>query len=112
MKQCLIWRGLVVNGYGRIHAHGRARLAHHIAYERLHGPIPFGLTIDHLCSNKLCQNANHLEAVTLSVNTKRMWVIRSYINEQLRNHKQTIKKYGLLTDLGRKTYKIEHWLNN
>lgn len=34
------------------------------AYEQVHGPIPAGLEIDHLCFNTRCVNVDHLEAVT------------------------------------------------
>ncbi len=47
-------------GYGRV----GSELAHRRAYEAVHGPIPEGLWIDHLCGNRLCCNVDHLEAVT------------------------------------------------
>lgn len=47
------------------------KLAHRIAYELFVGPIPDGLTIDHLCRNKGCVNPSHLEAVTQRVNNYR-----------------------------------------
>jgi hypothetical protein len=50
---------------------GKRRLAHRVAYELAVGPIPEGLTLDHLCRVTLCVNPAHLEAVTQGVNTLR-----------------------------------------
>ncbi len=71
---CWLWVGAKFQkGYGR---YGRASkrgtaLAHRVAYERWVGPIPSGLTIDHLCNNKACVNPAHLEPVTLRENRRR-----------------------------------------
>ena len=46
-------------------------LAHRFAYETFVGPIPEGLTIDHLCRIRHCVNPEHLEAVTDRVNILR-----------------------------------------
>ncbi len=70
---CWIWTGtLTAKGYGRISRskHNRHR-AHRWAYEYFKGPIPEGLTIDHLCSVKACVNPEHLEAVTNEENIAR-----------------------------------------
>lgn len=50
---------------------GQNRLAHRWAYEYFNGPIPAGLTIDHLCCRTRCGNPGHLDAVTMKENILR-----------------------------------------
>ena len=45
--------------------------AHRYIYEMLVGPIPEGLTIDHLCRNRRCVRPLHLEPVTRRENIQR-----------------------------------------
>lgn len=59
------------NGYGRLSWAGVERLAHRLSYEMHTGPIPPGLTIDHLCKTTGCVNPAHLEAVPIRVNILR-----------------------------------------
>lgn len=68
---CLRWTGAKTDGYGQIQFNGRLTFAHRIAYELKRGPIPAGLTIDHLCRVRACVNPDHMEAVTTRVNTLR-----------------------------------------
>jgi hypothetical protein len=69
---CWLWTGTITNRYGRFFlAHGRMTPAHRWAYESLVGPIPEGLTIDHLCRNPPCVNPDHLEPVTVQENVRR-----------------------------------------
>jgi hypothetical protein len=49
----------------------RTILAHRLAWKLANGPIPDGLQIDHVCRNRACINADHLEAVTASENVRR-----------------------------------------
>lgn len=71
---CWIWLGVRASqgqGYGRRTINGTKVYVHRWAYERFVGPIPDGLTIDHLCRNSLCCNPDHLEVVTGRENTLR-----------------------------------------
>jgi hypothetical protein len=69
---CWVWiKARERRGYGLFRHDGKTWLAHRWAYERLVGPIPEGLTLDHLCQNTSCVNPAHLEPVTRSENTRR-----------------------------------------
>lgn len=59
------------NGYGRITVDGSARMIHRWVWENLRGPIPEGLTIDHLCFNRSCIETLHMRVVTRAVNAVR-----------------------------------------
>jgi HNH endonuclease len=72
------WRWLASTqhqGYGvvAIWNHGKRikKMAHRLAYEFVKGPIPKGLTIDHLCRVPSCVNPAHLEAVSNRENVLR-----------------------------------------
>lgn len=69
---CWLWSGAVNNkGYGQFGQDGRTRSAHRVSYEFYVGPIPDGLTIDHLCRVKRCVRPDHLEPVTTAENNRR-----------------------------------------
>lgn len=73
---CWIWQGAVApNGYGRCGVPGekphRTTAAHRYYYERIHGPVPRSLDLDHLCRNRRCVNPAHMEPVTRAVNAWR-----------------------------------------
>lgn len=60
------------NKYGRFRpTRGRTEQAHRWGYEHHVGPIPEGLTLDHLCENTWCVNPEHLEPVTQQENHAR-----------------------------------------
>jgi hypothetical protein len=70
---CWLWTGYRLhNGYGSLMANGKKNtLAHRFAYELLVGPIPDGLTLDHLCRVRNCVNPAHLEPCTMAENALR-----------------------------------------
>lgn len=68
---CMIWLGSRHCKYGQIGINKRPIGAHRVAWELYRGPIPKGLTIDHLCRNPSCVNVEHLEPVTMAENLRR-----------------------------------------
>lgn len=70
---CWYWTGQTRDGrYGlfRFRTDGY-QVAHRWSYEHFVGPIPDGLTLDHLCRVTMCVNPDHLEPVTLQENILR-----------------------------------------
>jgi hypothetical protein len=75
---CWLWQGATTrpeNGYGQVRFLGRKILVHRLVYELLVGPVPEGLTLDHVaargCTSRLCCNPDHLEPVTMRENILR-----------------------------------------
>lgn len=69
---CWIWqRAKDRHGYGLAHVNRKTLPAHRMIYQRLVGPIPQGLDLDHLCRTPLCVNPEHLEPVSRAENLRR-----------------------------------------
>lgn len=66
---CWLWK--TGKNYGHFYANGRGGVAHRFSYELHKGPIPEGLTVDHLCRVRRCVNPSHLEVVTRKENVLR-----------------------------------------
>lgn len=70
---CWLWSGPGdKKGYVRFRNEmNKKAFIHRWSYELFVGPIPEGLTIDHLCRNTNCANPEHLEPVTRIENIAR-----------------------------------------
>jgi hypothetical protein len=62
--ECWIWQAARdKDGYGKFFVQGKVCRAPRYSYELTRGPISEGLTVHHLCNNRLCVNPIHLETV-------------------------------------------------
>lgn len=69
---CWIWTGRTSRGYGDFSVGEQLHIrAHRWAYELLVGPIPEGLTLDHLCRTPACVHPWHLDPTPIGVNVLR-----------------------------------------
>lgn len=70
-------------------------------YEQVVGPIPAGMTIDHLCRVRACMRPSHLEAVSHAVNihrgvaTKLTEADAKKIRESTKKGKDLAMEYGV-----------------
>jgi hypothetical protein len=73
LGSCWVWTGckFEATGYGVFGGKGSTRLVHRIAYQYLVGPIPAGLSLDHLCRRRICCRPDHCEPVTQRENIRR-----------------------------------------
>ena len=70
---CHLWTGYIYRptGYGTVNFNGRPHRVHRLFYEWYVGPIPEGLTIDHLCNVRNCVNPDHLDVCSSEENCRR-----------------------------------------
>lgn len=70
---CWYWTAAVNHhGYPRFELRRQSWLVHRYAYERLVGPIPDDMTLDHRnCTSHRCIRPDHMDVVTRSENSER-----------------------------------------
>lgn len=102
---CWLWTGRVgSSGYGRVHRkYGVQVQAHRFVYEAFRGPIPEGMSIDHLCRVRRCVNPDHLEPVTIREN-----ILRSPSSPSAVNARKTHCKHGHSLDEGNVYHRLNH----
>lgn len=75
---CIICTSHVMNqdGYFRISdyrldmkGHKPMIMHHRLVWEEIHGPIPAGYEVDHICRNRVCQNIEHMQLLTRKEHT-------------------------------------------
>lgn len=72
ITNCWIWQLTLNNkGYGRITYKGKVTYAHIHHWEKINGPVPEGLELDHTCKTRACVNPDHLEPITHGENLRR-----------------------------------------
>lgn len=69
---CLVSRYSVgSHGYAQAWDGETVVLAHRIVWERHHGPVAKGMTVDHLCHNRKCVEIEHLRELSNLENARR-----------------------------------------
>ncbi len=68
---CWLWAGAASGNYAQFSIKGVQAVVHRVVYTWLVGRIATGMTLDHLCGNKMCVNPIHLEEVSMRENLRR-----------------------------------------
>ncbi len=85
---CWLWTGATSRGYGQMRIAGKSVRAHRWSWEHVHGSVPVGLVIDHVCKTTRCVNPEHLEPVTQAENIRRgrSGLVQRALTHCLRGH--------------------------
>jgi hypothetical protein len=72
LNGCWLWPKTNKEGYPMSRRFNSIRLEipHRFTYSLVHGPIPVGMHLDHLCRVRACVNPGHMEVVSLQENNR------------------------------------------
>jgi hypothetical protein len=104
---CQLWQGsLNSNGYPTYWGGGLGpRQAYLVAWEAIHGKVPVGKELDHVCRRRLCVAPAHFELVSRVENQRRkFWSYRSQILQCSEGHDLVV--HGRRTPEGGMTCRI------
>ena len=69
MTDCILTQNKVQStGYTFVTYNKKTTGTHRVSWELLNGPVPEGLVVDHLCSNRACVAPDHLRVITQQEN--------------------------------------------
>lgn len=113
-NECLIYLSVQKEArYIQMAYRGKRVQVHRYAWERVNGPIPAGMYIDHICHNTRCVNTEHLRLATPQQNSAhRSGIPRETITgiRNVRKHRDgwqvQVKKGGVVHYFG-KFYDLE-----
>ena len=67
---CWTWVGPLTDGYGILQFRDGSIRAHRFAWSLIHGEIPDGMTVDHVCHSRRCVNVDHLRLASKAENSR------------------------------------------
>lgn len=102
---CLVYTGPKHRtGYAELTTSGKYHgRVHRIVWEAANGPIPAGLTVDHMCFNRVCVRLEHLRLLTNAANAA--LTSRSLATHCPNGHEYSAKNTRI-TKLGRRFCRV------
>jgi hypothetical protein len=102
---CCIWQHSRNNRGYAFRKSETSCLVHRAAWEAIHGPVPKGLELDHLCKRGAngCVNPDHLEAVSHTQNVRRgsrVKLTEDKVREAFARYKNGETQTSIARDMG------------